>query len=107
MNWFLCDNSLRHERVKQSGKGVEYFIGRTHDDIIRPLCVVLPQMSGYIKYFENGGKNMSFRIEDDSVLVKSNDIWNKIKGLLGIKFHSKPVYGEKYIKTKVKAFNGL
>ena len=107
MNWFLYDNSLRHERVKQSGKGVEYLIGRTHDDIIRPLCVVLPQMSGYIKYFENGGKNMSFRIEDDSVLVKYNDIWNKIKGLLGIKFHSKPVYGEKHIKTKVKAFNGL
>ena len=31
-------------------------------------------MSGYIKYFENGGKNMSFMIKDDKVLDKSNEI---------------------------------
>ena len=30
-------------------------------------------MSGYIKYIENGGKNMSFMIEDDIVLVKYNE----------------------------------
>ena len=35
---------------------------------------ILPQMSEYIKYFENGGKNMSFMIEDDSVLQKYNEI---------------------------------
>ena len=64
-------------------------------------------MSEYIKYIGNGGKNLSFRIEDDSALVKYNDIWNKIKGLLGIKFHSEPVYDEKYMKTKVKAFKGF
>ena len=32
------------------------------DDIVIPLCLLLPQMSGWTKYFENGGKNMSFRI---------------------------------------------
>ena len=37
------------------------------------------KMSGYIKYFDGGGKNMSFMIEDDSALVKCNEIWNKIK----------------------------
>ena len=41
-------------------------------------------------------------IEDDSVLVKYNEIWNKIKKKLNIKFHSMPVYDEKYIKAKVK-----
>ena len=60
-------------------------------------------MSGYIKYFENGGKNMSFMIEDDSVLVKCNEIWNKIKKTLNIKFHIMSVYDEKYIKE----FNGV
>ena len=40
-------------------------------------------MSGWIKYFENGGKNMSFKIEDDEMYVKYNSIWNKIKKLLG------------------------
>ena len=90
---YLVDTNkiLISDKFKHSDKCVKYFIGDAHDDIIRALCVVLPQMSGYIKYFENGEKNMSFRIEDDSVLVKYNDIWNKIKGLLGIKFHSKPV----------------
>ena len=36
-------------------------------------------MSGYTKYFDNVGNNMSFMIEDDSVLVKYNEIWNQIK----------------------------
>ena len=45
-------------------------------------------MSEYIKYFDNGGKNMSFMIEDDSVLQKCNEIWNKIKNTLNIEFHS-------------------
>ena len=49
-------------------------------------------MSGYIKYFENGGKNMSFTIKDNSVLVKYNEIWNKIKKTLSITFHSNPAY---------------
>ena len=39
-------------------------------------------------------------------MVKCIDIWNKIKEKIGIKFHSNPVYDEKYMKTKVKIFNG-
>ena len=57
-------------------------------------------MSGYMKYFENRGKNMSFIIKDDSILVKYNEIWNKIKNTISIKFHSMPVYDEKYRKAK-------
>ena len=64
-------------------------------------------MSRYIKYFENGGKNLPFMIKDDSALDKYNEIWNKIKGKLSIKFHSLPVYDEKYIKAKVREFNGV
>ena len=52
-------------------------------------------MSGYIKYFDNGGKNMSLMNKNDSVLVKYNEIWNKIKKKLNIKFHSMPVYDQK------------
>ena len=64
-------------------------------------------MSGYIKYFENGGKKMSFIIKDNDVLDKYNEIWGKIKNTLNIKFHSMPVYDEKYIKAKVREFNGV
>ena len=62
-------------------------------------------MTGYIKYFENGGKNMSVRIKDDDVLHKYNETWDKIKNTLKIKFHSMPIYDEKYIKAKVREFN--
>ena len=64
-------------------------------------------MSGFIKYFDNGGKNISFVIEDNNVLFKYSDIWNKIKENKGIKFHSNPVYDEKYIKTKVIEHNSV
>ena len=49
-------------------------------------------MIGYIKYFENCAKNMSFVIKNDDVLDKYNTIWDKIKGELRTKFHSMPVY---------------
>ena len=64
-------------------------------------------MSGYIKYFQNRGKNMSFLIKDNDVLDKCNETWNKIKKTLNIKFHSMPVYEEKYIYAKVREFNGV
>ena len=64
-------------------------------------------MSGYIKYFKNGGQNMSFMIKDDNVLDKYNKIWDKIKNKLSVKFHSKPVYDQKYLKAKVREFDGV
>ena len=64
-------------------------------------------MSGYIKYFENDSKNMSFKIEDEDVYLKYNEIWNKIKSMLNVKLHSLSIYDEKYIKTKVKTFNSM
>ena len=70
-------------------------------------CIVLPQMSGYIKYFENGGKNIFFVIKNDNVLDKYNEIRDNIKEELNTKFDSITVYDEKYIKAKVREFNGV
>ena len=95
------------DKFKHNDDGFKYFIGYKEDEIVKPLCLILPQMTGCIKYFENGGKNMSFVIKDDHVLDKYNEIWDKIKGKLNIKFHSIPVYDEKYIKAKVREFNGV
>ena len=94
------------DKFKHSDDGFKYFIGYKEGEIVKPLCIILPQMSGYIKYFENGVKNMSFMIKNDDVLDKYNEIWNKIKKTLNTKFHSMPVYDEKYIKAKVREFNG-
>ena len=38
------------------------------------LYIILPQMSGYKKYFENGGENMSFMVKDDNMLDKYKKI---------------------------------
>ena len=62
-------------------------------------------MNGYIKYFENGGKNMSFLIKNDEVWEKYEDIWDVIKNKLGIKFHSGPIYEKHYLKAKIREFD--
>ena len=64
-------------------------------------------MTGYIKFFKNGGKNMSFVIKDDDMLNRYIEIWNKMKETLTIRFQSIPVYGEQYIRAKVREFNGV
>ena len=55
-------------------EGFNYFIGYQEDEIVKPLCIILPQMNGYIKYFKNGGKNMS-------LLIKNNEVWEKYEDI--------------------------
>ena len=47
-------------KCKHNNEGFKYFIGSQTGKIVKSLYIILPQMSGYIKYFENGGKNTSF-----------------------------------------------
>ena len=104
------DQIVVSDKFKHNNEGFKYFIGYQEGEIVKPLCIILPQMSGYIKYFENGSKNMSFLIKDDEVWDKyknSIQIWDVIKDKLGIKFHSKPVYEYKYLKAKLINFNGV
>ena len=61
---------------------------------------ILPQMSGYIQI-------MFVMVKNDEVPDKCNEIWDKIKNKLSIKFHSMPVYDEKYIKAKVREIDGM
>ena len=49
---------------------------------------------------------MSFLIKNSEVWEKYEDIWNVIKNKLNIKFHSQPIYENKYLKTKVRQFDG-
>ena len=72
--------------------------------IIKSLCVILPQMNGYIKYFDDGGKNMSFVTDDEKVYKKYDEIWNVVKGLLKLKFTTSPIRDDKYILAKLKIF---
>ena len=102
LNLVNVNNLIISKRVKNNNDTSKYFIGYNYEDKIRPLYIVLPQISGDIKYFENGSKNMSFKIGDEDIYLKYNEIWNKIKSMLNVKLHSHPIYDEKYIKTKVR-----
>ena len=63
-------------KIKGNNKTTNIFIGYLDDmgSIVTPLCIILPQISGWTKYFENGGKNLSSKIEDDSVYLKYNEV---------------------------------
>ena len=82
---------------------VKYFIGYNDNDIIRSLCIKLPQMTGYCRKFDQNA-TMSSIVKDKTLLRKYTKIWETIEGLIKINFESKPVYGDddKYIKTKIK-----
>ena len=101
------DQIVVSDKFKHSDNGFKYFIGYKEGKIIKSLCIILTQMPEYIRYFENGGKNMSFEIKDDDVLDKYHEIWDKIKNTLNSKFHSTPVYDEQYVKAKVREFSGV
>ena len=54
------DQIVVSDKFKHSDDGFKYFIGYKEDEIVKLLCIILPQMSEYIKYFENGGKKHVF-----------------------------------------------
>ena len=78
-------------RWKLNDTTYKYFCGYLNNDVIKSLCVILPQMNGYIKYFDDGGKNMSFVTVDEKVYKKYDEIWNVVKGLLKLKFAASPI----------------
>ena len=81
------------------------------DKVIRPLALVLPKISEYVKTFKvrDGDKNksnklMSFRIDDEKLLEKFKTIWTKIGHLWNIELNTLPVHDEQYTKTKVRTY---
>ena len=64
-------------------------------------------MHGYIKYFDNGGKNMTFVTDNEKVYDKYNEIWEVIRKLLKVKFAVNPVRDDKYLVAKLKIFNKI
>ena len=99
----IVDQIVVSDKFKHINEGFKYFIGYQEGGIVKPLCIILP----HLKYFENGGKNMSFLIKGDKVWEKYEKIWDVIKNKLNIRFHSQPVYEYKYLKVKVREFDGV
>ena len=94
-------------RLKISDTKYKYFCGYLNNDVIQPLYIILPQMSGYIKYFDDGRKNMSFVTDDKETYEKYNEIWNVVKKLLKLKYFVSPIRDDRCIITKLKIFKNI
>ena len=64
----LYVNKILVSKKESYGKknSLKYFFGY-NDDFMRPLCIKLPQMIGYIKHFDSN-KIMSFKVSDNKLL---------------------------------------
>ena len=106
LDYVDLDKIVVSSKWKISDTTYKCLCGYLNNDIIQPLCVILPQMNGYIKYFDDDGKNMSFVTEDEEVYEKYNEIWEVVRKLLKLKFTVGPVRDDKYLIAKLKVFNG-
>ena len=100
-------NFVNVNQISISGKSKQYFIGYKDGNIMRPLCIILPQMTGCMKSFENVGKIMSFIIKMIMYWQNIMKFLYKIKKALNIKFNSMSVFDETYTKAKVKKFTAV
>ena len=93
--WKINDTTYKH------------LSGYLNNDTIQPLCVILPQMDGYIKYFDDGEKNMSFVTDDEKIYKKYNEIWEVVRNLLKIDFTVNPVRDDIYLVARLKIFDRI
>ena len=93
--WKINDTTYKH------------ICGYLNNDTIQPLCVILPQMDGYITYFDDGGKNMTFLTDNEKIYKKYNEIWEVIRNLLKIDFTVNSVRDDIYLVAKLKIFNKM
>ena len=62
----------------------KYFIGYNDNDVNRPLCLKLPQMTGYTRKFDENAI-MSSKANNEQ-LLKNNKTWEKVEKLTKIDF---------------------
>ena len=93
--WKINDTTYKH------------ICGYLNNDTIQPLRVILPQMDGYIKYFDDGGKNMSFVTDDEKIYKKYYEIWEVVRNLLKIDFTVNLVRDDIYLVAKLKIFDRI
>ena len=78
--WDVNVDNIVISKLVETKNNFRYLIGYL-DEVIRPLYLILPKMSGYVKTFKDKGgdknknnKLMSLRIDDDKLLEKCETI---------------------------------
>ena len=100
---YNVDNIVYSKLVKTKTNS-KYLIGVKLDKVIRPLVLIMPKISGYVKTFkvkerdkDKNNKLMSFCINDQKLFEKYKSIWTEIKNLRNIELNALPVYDDRYI----------
>ena len=85
-------------------KNYKYFIGYLYNDHrVKPLNILLPKTSAYVKRYDGQTKWMYCLVEDEDLLEKYNTIWDKVSANIKKEFDSEPVYNKNQLKTKIKS----
>ena len=74
-----------------------------NDDKVKPLHIMLPKTSAYVKSYGGQTKWMYFLIEDDDLLERYNAIWGKVSASIKKEFDSESVYNKEFLETKIKS----
>ena len=89
----IDDNNILVYKKEPYGKKflVKYFIGYNGNGIIRPLCIRLPQMTGYVRKFDENA-TLSFIVKNKQLLKIYTKIWEAIEKLMKRNLEINPVF---------------
>ena len=74
------NNIVVSNKVKNDNETSKYFIGYLNDvDDVSPLCIIMPQIDGYIEYFENGGKICNLELKMMKYISNTTKYGTKLK----------------------------
>ena len=105
--WDVNVEKIAISKLIKTKTNSKYLIGIKVDKAMRPLILIMPKMSRFVKTFkvkegekDETDKLMSFHKEDEKILEKYTAIWAKIEDLKNIELNTLPVYDDRYIKIK-------
>ena len=106
--WDVNVDNMDFSKLIETKTNSRYLVGYS-EKAIRPLILIMPKMSGYVKTFkvkdgdkDKSNKLISFCINDEKLLEKYKAIWTEIEELKNIELYALPVYDDRYIKTKIR-----
>ena len=94
---------LVSKNISSVEKYCKYFIGYLHNYFkVKPLHIMLPKTSPYLKSYDSQTKWIDFLIEKNDLLEKYNTIWDKVSADIKKELDSESVYDKKILKIKIK-----
>ena len=96
------DKVLVSNKISFGEKNYKYFIDYLYNDYkVKPLHIMLPKTSTYVKHYDGQTKWMYFLIEDYDLLEKYITTWDKVSADIKKEFDSEPIHNKNYLKTKI------